>query len=176
MADEPERTEPIEELVEHALDVFVYAPIGLLFEGRSILPQLVEKGKAQVAMARMIGQFAVQQGQVEAAKAAAKVQEQAQGVFDVLGLGDDGEAEAEAPQPPPAPRRAPEPAPEVVEVVVSGPAVSDLAIPDYDSLSASQVVNRLAGLTADELAAVLSYERANRGRKTIINKCSQLQG
>ena len=37
-----------------------------------------------------------------------------------------------------------------------------LAIPDYDSLSASQVVPRLAGLTADELEAV----RALRGRRT----------
>jgi hypothetical protein len=55
------------------------------------------------------------------------------------------------------------------------PAVDDLAIPDYDSLSALQVVDRLPGLTAGELEAVRAYEAAHRGRKTILNKAAQLQ-
>jgi hypothetical protein len=38
------------------------------------------------------------------------------------------------------------------------------------------VVSRLAGLTADELADVASYEAANRGRRTVINRIRQLQG
>ena len=53
--------------------------------------------------------------------------------------------------------------------------MEELAIPDYDSLSASHVVNRLPGLTAEELEAVRVYEAANRGRKTILNKVAQLQ-
>ena len=56
-----------------------------------------------------------------------------------------------------------------------GPDVADLAITDYDSLSASQVVTRLPGLTLDELEAVRAYEAAHRGRKTILNKVAQLQ-
>ena len=52
----------------------------------------------------------------------------------------------------------------------------ELAIPDYDSLSASQVLPRLAGLTPTELEAVRAHEGANRGRKTILNKVDQLQG
>jgi hypothetical protein len=51
-----------------------------------------------------------------------------------------------------------------------------LAIPDYDALSASQVVPRLAGLAGDELDAVRRYEGANRGRKTILSKIAQLDG
>jgi hypothetical protein len=51
-----------------------------------------------------------------------------------------------------------------------------LAIPGYDSLSASQVVQRLAGLAADELEAVRTYEAATRGRRTILARVSQLQG
>jgi hypothetical protein len=51
----------------------------------------------------------------------------------------------------------------------------DLAIPGYDSLSASQVVSRLAGLAPDELEAVRAYEAASRGRRTILTKISQLQ-
>jgi hypothetical protein len=52
---------------------------------------------------------------------------------------------------------------------------AELAIPDYDSLSASHVVTRLPGLTLDELEAVRAYEVAHRGRKTILNKIVQLQ-
>ncbi len=52
---------------------------------------------------------------------------------------------------------------------------SSLAIPDYDGLSASHVVNRLAGLAGDELEAVRRYEALNRGRKTILSKIAQLQ-
>ena len=56
------------------------------------------------------------------------------------------------------------------------PDPSTLAIPGYDSLSASQVVQRLAGLSQQELAAVGAYEEAHRGRRTILNRVSQLQG
>jgi hypothetical protein len=52
----------------------------------------------------------------------------------------------------------------------------DLAIPDYRALSASQVVRRLDGLGADELAAVYRYEEATRGRRTILHRAQQLLG
>ena len=54
------------------------------------------------------------------------------------------------------------------------PAVTDLAIPSYDSLSAPQVVQRLAGLSHDEVQAVRAYEAATRGRRTIIARADQL--
>jgi hypothetical protein len=49
-----------------------------------------------------------------------------------------------------------------------------LAIPEYDSLAASQVVPRLSGLSHDELSAVRSYEAAHRGRRTILGRADQL--
>ena len=49
-----------------------------------------------------------------------------------------------------------------------------LAIPGYDALSASQVVERLAGLSDDELAAVRRYEAGHRRRRTILGKIEQL--
>jgi hypothetical protein len=49
-----------------------------------------------------------------------------------------------------------------------------LAIPGYDSLAASQVVQRLGGLTLAELEAVGEYEAATRGRRTILGRISQL--
>jgi hypothetical protein len=51
-----------------------------------------------------------------------------------------------------------------------------LAIPGYDSLSASQVIQRLDGLSRDELAAVGEYESAHRARRTVLTRVSQLQG
>jgi hypothetical protein len=55
------------------------------------------------------------------------------------------------------------------------PDVTSLAIPGYASLSASQVVQRLAGLSSDELAAVGLYEASSRGRRTILARVAQLQ-
>jgi hypothetical protein len=177
VSDEGTPKTPIEEAVDHAIDVFVYAPIGLLFEGASLLPQLIEKGKSQVTMARMIGQFAVTQGQSEAGKLADRFQDQA---IELLGRFGGSTA-------PPAPVVASVPdsadeEPGAVDPVVAadraaGAAIdaSSLAIPDYDGLSASHVVNRLAGLADAELEAVRLYESANRGRKTILSKVAQLQ-
>src|SRR4051794_32296256 len=64
-------TEPKSPL-EQALDLFVYAPVGMALTAAEELPKLIEKGRTrvtgQVAMARMMGQFAVQQGQRQAEK------------------------------------------------------------------------------------------------------------
>jgi len=51
----------------------------------------------------------------------------------------------------------------------------ELAITDYDSLSASQVVPRLDSLGDDELETVRQYEASTRGRKTILSKIAQIQ-
>jgi len=49
-----------------------------------------------------------------------------------------------------------------------------LAIPSYDSLSAPQVVQRLAGLSREEVVAVKAYEAATRARRTILARVDQL--
>ena len=50
-----------------------------------------------------------------------------------------------------------------------------LAIPDYDSLAASQVVPRLAGLTPTSSRRCAAYEAAHRARRTILGRVAQLQ-
>jgi pyruvate/2-oxoglutarate dehydrogenase complex dihydrolipoamide acyltransferase (E2) component len=181
MTEGPAKT-PVEQAVAHAVDLFVYAPIGLLFDGATLLPQLVERGRSQVSMARLIGRFAVGQGRTEASRAASRLQDQAAGVLGFIG---DSVPVPSAERAPTAPTRpaASEATPTVATATTltvapapPGPAAADLAIPDYDGLSASQVVNRLAGLSATELASVQRYEAANRGRKTILSKVAQLQG
>lgn len=177
--------------VDAALDVLLYAPLGFALEARTLLPKLVERGRNQVSMAKVMGQFAVQQGQVEASKRLGPVQEQVKGQVGSV-LADLGLAPRPArPEPPaagstpgaaatvastPAEATSPRTAPDA-EVAPTGPAASaeGLAIPDYDSLAASQVVPRLRALSATELEEVRTYEAAGRGRKTILNRIAQLQ-
>jgi hypothetical protein len=185
--------------IEQALDVFVYAPLGLLFSARETIPQLAERGRQYVSAARMMGEFAMGQGREQAERAVRQAGDQAGQTLSVVG-GLTGRRRVpprqtsaparstpvarETPPPPPPP-----PAPEGVaaraeaatETSGSGngrapaPSVESLAIPGYDTLSASQVVQRLAGLSADELEAVRAYEDSSRKRKTILARVEQLQ-
>lgn len=189
---------------EQLLDLLVYAPLGLLGEARSLLPELAEKGRIRVGNARMMGQMAVQLGQTEAERRLAQLEVHAKRSLTEYGLlppdpedlGSDDDTDtgspvrsvepaAETPSPPKAAARkaagapaAEAPAADAAPAGAVPPAAADateLAIPDYDSLAASQVVSRLAGLREPELAAVQRYELATRGRKTILGKIAQLQ-
>jgi len=164
--------------VDAAIDLLVYAPLGFALEARGLLPKFVERGRNQVTMARMVGQFAVQQGQVEAARRLGPLQEQVEAVLVDLGVVPRPAPTRPEPGPTtePAVRVVPDPEPEV-DSAPTEPSVpaDDLAIPDYDSLAASQVVPRLRGLDPEELEQVRRYELAHRGRKTILNRVAQLQ-
>lgn len=52
----------------------------------------------------------------------------------------------------------------------------DLPIPDYDSLNADEIVERLPQLSQVDLAKVDVYERKESGRKTIIDRIAELLG
>jgi hypothetical protein len=247
-------------LLEQALDVCLYAPVGLAISVTEELPQLIDKGRtrvtSQLAMAKMVGTFAVAQGQREAERvvrqATGRVSEA--GPFGTGPFGTPPAREAGPTTPPareagpttppareagpttPPAREADPPTPPTTgepggvdaarwTTPASGPEPTDgdgagvsspadgsarsdgvaaaapptgsaagedtsaplpapetppgdpsaLAIPGYDALSASHVVQRLAGLASDELEAVRTYEAATRGRRTILNRIAQLQ-
>lgn len=167
--------------VEQAADFVIYAPLGFALEARRLLPTLAERGRQQVIMAKMIGQFAVKQGQVEAGKRIVSAQEQAEAILAELGLrGLAKPVSTPASSSPSSPSnrgvQPPAAAPPATAPVQASEASDDLAISDYDSLAASQVIPRLAGLAPAELDALRSYETAHRGRKTILGKVAQLQG
>ena len=153
------------------LDALVYVPVGLAVSAKEVLPDLAARGRervgARVTSARIVGQFAVQAGQAQAAKAFNRARAEAQDRLSQRAAPADGPVAAPAaePTPPPVP---PRPA-------TSGPGAETLAIPGYDSLSASQVLPRLEGLAPDELEAVRAYEADHRGRKTILGRITQLQ-
>ena len=79
-----------------------------------------------------------------------------------------------------APTTGPAPAPPGTPTGANGKPAADaphvyaLPIPDYDELSASQVVERLDGLDHDSLDLIRRYEAAHRARNTILGKIAQL--
>jgi hypothetical protein len=196
-------TEPHSPL-DAALDLLVYAPFGLALTAAEEIPKLAAKGRAQlggqVAMARVVGQFAVSQGRKELhrrfaptrpdapaatspAAPAAPASAAASAVADVADGGtadvsfeellatpqqDGGTGDGAAGGAIPQTGAVPDPG-------APKPSPDGLAIPGYDSLAASQVVQRLAGLSADELAAVGAYESTHRARRTILSRVRQLQ-
>jgi len=194
---------------ERALDLLVYAPVGVAMYLRDTVPTFVNlfvsRGKAelgqrrqqaqdQVAQAKALGEFAVNFGgpkvREHVEKGIALARKSAESVLggsgeesDAPGAVDDVAAPAPAPRPEPAAansRAASKPAGESAATTTTtttaapAPAATTLVIPDYDELSASQVVERLDGLPASELDAVRAYEEAHRARRTILYKIEQL--
>jgi hypothetical protein len=192
---------------ERALDLLVYAPVGValylrdtvptfvnLFvsRGRSELGQRRQQAQDQVAQAKAMGEFAVNFGgpkvREHVEKGIALARKRAESVLG--GAGDEGgvpDAADDVPPPAPAPRPdraaassrgASRPAGGSTSTTTTtpapAPAATTLVIPDYDGLSASQVVERLDGLPASELDAVRAYEEAHRARRTILYKIEQL--
>jgi hypothetical protein len=158
--------------------------------------------EGQAATARVVGQFVVQMGCREITKRArqlfdgdsAKTEsvpakpaaQSSSAARPARPAGTDGGATARTdalreasgrPQSPSVSANRPTVVPEQPE---SGPSSNgsaegpDLAIPAYDTLSASQVVKRLNGLSHDELLEVAHHERSNRHRATILNRVEQL--
>lgn len=158
--------------IDAALDLFVYAPVGLALTLGEELPKLAAKGRERLQIplgnALVLGRFAAAQGRRE---------------VDRRWNGSAPTPSRPTPAPAPEPDDAPSThVPVTAELVREeappaepGPDATSLAIPGYDSLSASQVVQRLAGLSGPELEAVGAYEATHRGRRTILTRVAQLQ-
>ncbi len=186
--------------IEQTIEALVYAPIGvglyLKDMGPTFVNMFVARGRAEIdrrhaevqqraTTARSIGQVALTFGlpmvrqRVEREVDTARKRAQT-----LLGtLGGVPEAPPRAPEPRPAPPVQPSvptaPAPAPAPMAGSngnGVLATDatLPIPGYDALSASQVVERLAGLASDELEAVRAYEGSHRKRRTILGKIDQI--
>ncbi|MFN8038079.1 MAG: hypothetical protein U0Q07_02615 [Acidimicrobiales bacterium] len=161
--------------LHHLVDLFVCAPLGFVLDAPSLLPRWIDRGREQLASLGDVGRVVSGRGSGESA--ASRAGKQAQATLRGLGLAPEPDASSDVTddQPRPAVSAVP-PAPPVAAVPPPvGPDVDTLAITDYDSLSASQVVPRLDGLAPDELESIRAYETANRGRKTILSKIAQLQ-
>ena len=182
MADEPEEETSLN---ERLLDVFVYAPLGLVIAVVEEFPKLAELGRhklgTQVNSARAVGHFAGgdrPQGAPPPIRRCAPPRAGRRvgrgrapvGVHRAGGGGrgrPSGASANGAAAPPAAPAGTP-------HVSLHVPGSSELAIPAYDTLSASQVVQRLDGLSRGQLVTARAYEAGTRGRRTILSRIDQL--
>jgi hypothetical protein len=163
------------QLFDQALDLFVYAPVGLLVSSleeltAEDLPELAQKGRGRIGRlfsnARVVGSLTVAMGRrsLESEVIRWRSPEPAE-----RGNG------AHIPDPAPAPTRVVERLEAPVEARPRA-AEPNLAIPGYEALSASQVVRRLDGLGTGELEAIYEHEAATRRRRTILHRTQQLLG
>jgi hypothetical protein len=194
--------------LDRALELFVYAPVGVALYVRDVLPSMmgvfVSRGKREVR-----SHLGLQEPAPPAPPPVADIKRRvgegmglargmAEGGFglarDVTGSALQGllsfrnTVPAAAPtdldaddraggttessftyRPPTSEPVAPSTAPPT-----SAPPAESLPIPDYDELSASQVIERLEGLDRESLEAVRAYEAGHRGRNTILGKIAQL--
>lgn len=165
-------TSPLERLA----DLVLYVPLGLALRARDELPKLAAQGRErfsnQAPLARMVGQMAVAQGR----RRVEGLLDHRPGASGAPEGGEAGSAEAGvAVAIHDLDREDAGPAPSDSAAAGPPPAAVDLPIPGYDSLSASQVVQRLPGLSGDELDAVRAYELAGRSRKTVLLRIAQLR-
>lgn len=178
--------------VQRAVEVAVFAPIGFLQFAKDVLPPLIDqfvtRGRSrveelqqqlenQVGQARILGQFAVSQGSEQVRRQVdttlKEARQRGEQAARVVGVRRDAGPGAESG---PAPRTTAAPPGGQSSGNGGRPAAdsSALPIPDYDELSASQVVARLSGLSDEDLEAIRDYESSQRQRKTILTKIDQL--
>jgi len=148
---------PNDEATERLLDALVYAPLGFALEAKEMLPKLAERGRGQVALTRLAGTVAAQKGQNEALKAFDELRST---IESLLGCGREEQPSGDA-----------APAANTDNAAVVSEA--DLPIAGYDELTAAAIIAMLADLSEHELAVVDAYERANRGRSTVLNRIKQ---
>ena len=139
-------------VVDLALDLFVYAPLGFALDARELIPKLAERGRGQIALARVLGRFAVHQGHHEVGKL---VDAAVSGLIDTWS---------------PSPRVGDPPAP-----AQTTEASSPLPIADYDQRPAAEIVKLLTDLDSAQRDVVGVYEADHRGRVTILNRIAQLR-
>lgn len=155
--------------VEKVIDCLFFAPFGIASTVVETLPHASQKGKdkinSQIASARFVGTFVVKQAQDQIQKALDQT------IGQIGAFGGLGRPTAESLN-------------TIQDSVTqqSGdsrlrPNISEsieLSIASYDNLSASQIVQRLGGLSVSELEAIREYEISHRNRRTILVRIEQL--
>jgi hypothetical protein len=193
-----------ERLGEKLLDLLIFIPTGAVMSVAEELPKLAARGRQRlgvpVSSARAMGELVVRFGEQELRRRSGRAPSPPTPPGDRRGprpasrpvaVPDTGRSAPVVPEP--GERPAGEATPRDREPTAAGPstrpdhpartprplngnvpAVASLAIPGFDTLSASQVVQRLDGLSREELVAVRAYESSSRGRRTVLNRVDQL--
>lgn len=133
----------------------VFAPIGL---GTAIVedgPEAVRRAQQELRNARFLGRIAVDRGVAELRRR----------LDDATTPSAPIVADAE----PVTNREPPSPAGQTSDL-----DPDQLALPDYDTLPAIDIVDKLEHLSTTERSAIREYEQAHRRRRTVLGKLAQL--
>ncbi len=176
-----------EALLAKALELGVFAPVGVLEAVRSELPRFAERGRQTVEQRVLVGRFI-------ATLVAQQARQRIGATFGSATGGTDADSErsdvtatattastaaSETPAKAGAKSSAKPSAKRVAKTSsrakASTGAASRLAIDHYESLSATQVIPLLADLAAEELEAIERFEQEHRNRRTVLGRIAQLR-
>jgi hypothetical protein len=178
---------------DKAMEYLVYAPLGFALylrdtapsflkvfvaRGRLVLDEQRKSVGDQLGQARAVGAFATNYGGPQVSRivteALIKFRERTEEAIDAVNtlLGNSTAPPASAPAPTDTGTGAAA-SPAAAPATPTGSG-RHLAIPDYDELSASQVVEHLDGLSRADLEAIREYETEHRARNTVLGKIEQL--
>ena len=182
---------PVSEVL---LDYLLYAPLGAAVVATEELPRLAERGRErferQIGAAELIGRFAVAEARRRLSTTPVRpdgpiIRPQPRSPFSPATRGRTTPPAPEAPQRPlgsdtpsavaKSPRAGRAPRKGTPEKLTAAPEPHELPIPAYDTLAASQVVERLASLTPVELEAVRKHESSTRRRRTVLHRIAQFE-
>ena len=166
--------------VERLIDVALFGPFDVGACVLDRLPEVVDRVRRELVLARFIGKLAVDQRGRGLRRRLEDATTPEPLATDVTEAVDASPAAADtSPVPPVGPDL------DVADVGdaageqgvddESVPAAADLALPDYDHLPAAHVIGKLAGLSAGERELIERYERAHRHRRTVLGKLDQFR-
>jgi hypothetical protein len=157
---------PTDDPLKQLLDVFVYAPVGLLLEAKRLYPSIVETGRQhvdnQVKLARFVGEFAVRQGRKVAEQRIEEFLHPQSAPSSTSAMIESAAVESPVTESP-------------TGVTIGEIAMESLAIDGYDTLVATQIVGRLVGLSRHDLDRIGRYEATHRARRTILSQIARLR-
>ncbi len=154
--------------VEQLLNLFLYAPIGLLSKGSEALPDLVQRGRTQASNARVIGQFALGATNTKARQSLSDAEAHLQAFLKIV---------TEPARPSPTKSESSNASSTESKNATAGVSVAgvDDLIENYDSLTAAQILPLLAPLPTEQLDRIEIHEQSQRARKTILSRLRQLR-
>ena len=185
MTEERDDDNPLDQLI----DLFVYAPVGLLYEYPDVLPKLIKRGKSQVQIAQVLAKLAIgERGEAsgvdmaDVAGVAATLVGRAVSEFgSAMGWPSDVDRADAKPSRTPSDARHSAPDKPAAATAVDDELETDapieeesLAIAGYDGLTAREIIALLDGLAPEERSAVRAHELAGRSRKTVLAKLDRL--
>lgn len=148
-------------ITDRAVELGLYLPLGAYSRAREglsdltparvrkLVDELVERGETRTQAVTKVVRRRANKAEAVAEKTTAKVQKQAKKTVKKASA-------------------ATTPATSKMPRVAAPKTASELPIASYNSLTASEILTELKGLTQTQLAKVYKFEKANEGRATIL--------